>query len=241
MIQQNPAQIFKAHTRGLAENETHRLHATFNFNEFNDASRHPFGSLTVLNDETLAANKTVERTLFPGTAVMVLPLVGAAECHFSGDMPQIVVPGEAFTYYKHEASTITIRNPYDESLINFLYITFSTNIQAEVLLPKDYLIAQADLTLRNTFHKLFESFQNGLSIHLGIFNSREEVTYNPCNTTANGVFAFVISGAFEVQGRLIEERDGLALWDTPEIDMEALSENAILLLIEAPLSGFNAI
>jgi hypothetical protein len=240
MIQQNPAQIFKAHTRGLAENETHRLHATFNFNELNDAWRHPFGALTVLNDETLAANKTVERSLLPGTAVMILPLVGAAECHFKGDTPQIVVPGEAFTYYKHEESTITIKNPYDESLINFLYITFSANIEAEVLLPNNYLIAQADLTSRNTFHKLFESFQNGLSIHIGIFNSREEVIYNPCNNV-NGVFAFVISGVFEVQGRLIEERDGLGLWDTHEIDIEALSQNAILLLIEAPLSGFTEI
>lgn len=240
MIQQNPAQIFKAHTRGHAENETHRLHATFNFNEFNDDSRHPFGALTALNDETLAAQKTVERTLPRDTVVMVLPLVGAAECYFSGDTPQIIVPGEAFTYYKNEEAAISIKNPYDESLINFLYITFSAAILSEVLLPKNYLISHADLTVRNKFHKLFEAFDCGLSVQIGIFNGRGEAVYNPCDT-ANGVFTFVISGAFEIQGRLLEERDGLALWDSGETDIEALSENAILLLIEAPMHGFTAI
>lgn len=237
MIKQNPAQIFKAHTRSQSENETHRIHSTLNFREYNEDSGHPFSPLTLFNDETLAANKSVERQLYGGTVVMIIPLVGAAECHFSGDTPQIIVPGEAFTYYKREAAAITIKNPYDESLINFLYITFSVNIKSDILLPNNYLIAQADLMVRNSFHKLFESFEDGLSSHLGIFDGRNEIIYSP-SSTANGIFAFVISGAFEVQGRLIEERDGLALWDINEIEIEALSENAILLVIEAPFKNF---
>jgi len=240
MIHQNPAQIFKAQKRGFSENQHHRLHATFNFNEFNDPSRTPFGTLTVLNDETLAAQQTVERTLLPGNVVMVLPLVGAAECHFKGDTPQVIVPGEAFTYHNPEGGTISVKNPYDDSLINFLYITFSDTVLSDLFSPKDFMIAQTDLTVRNTFHKLFEAFHNGLSAQIGIFNGREEIAYNPANSS-NGIFVFVISGAFEVDGRLLEERDGLSLWNTAEIELEALSENAILLLIEAPLNGFTAL
>lgn len=240
MISQSPAQIFKAQKRELSENQNHRLHATFNFNEFNDAARNPFGTLTVLNDETLAAQQTVERDLKAGTVVMVIPLVGAAECHFRGDFPQVVVPGEAFTYHNPSGDTLGIKNPYDNSLINFLYITFSDTVLSDLFSGKDFMIAQTDLSVRNTFHKLFEAFHNGLSAQIGIFNGREEVLYNPSNS-ANGIFIFVISGAFKVQGRLLEERDGLALWNTGEIDTEALSESAILLLIEAPLNGFTAL
>jgi len=40
---------------------------------------------------------------------------------------------------------------------------------------------------------------------------------------------------FEAEGRLLHERDGLALWDTVEIEMEALSNDAIILLIETTL------
>lgn len=240
MIHQSPAQIFKAQKRGLSEKQNHRLHATFNFNEFNDPSRAAFGTLTVLNDETLAAQQIVERSLDTGTVIMILPLVGAAECHFKGDTPQIIVPGEAFTYHNPVSGTISVKNPYDDSLINFLYITFTHAAVSELFSPKDFMIAQTDLSVRNTFHKLFEAFHNGMSAQIGIFNAREEVLYNPANDD-NGIFVFVISGAFEVQGRLLEERDGLALWNSGEIDLEALSENAILLLIEAPLDGFTAL
>ncbi|PZR18997.1 MAG: hypothetical protein DI539_15570 [Flavobacterium psychrophilum] len=236
MIQQNPAQIFKSHTRGLAEDETHRMHATFNINTFNGDLRHSFGALTALNDETLAANKKITKSLANGITALVLPLVGAAECTFEGGGSHVIVPGEAFIYHKNSNADITIRNPYEENLINYLYINFSSVLQSEVLLPKGFLLSQADLTVKNTFHKLFECFQNGLSAQMGIFNGRAEVRYKTSNKS-NGVFAFVISGAFEIQGCLIEERDGLALWDIDEMEMEALSENAILLLIEAPLNG----
>lgn len=50
-----------------------------------------------------------------------------------------------------------------------------------------------------------------------------------------GAFVFVIGAAFEVQGTLLYERDGLALWKTGEVEMEALSNNAIILVIELPL------
>ena len=239
MIHPNPAQLFKAHTRGHAENETHRLHATFNFSEFNAESKNPFGLLTALNDETLAAQQSIERKLSGGTLVMLLPLVGATECHLSGNDPQIVVPGEAFTYYRHEEGSIAIKNPYEESAINFLYLTFSNAFLSDILFPQGFFISGSNLTKKNVFHKLFEVIQNGFSAQIAIFNTRSENTYHISNKS-NGVFAFVVSGTFEIKGKLLEERDGLALWDSAEIDMQALSENAIMLLIEVPLNGYTA-
>jgi len=38
-----------------------------------------------------------------------------------------------------------------------------------------------------------------------------------------------------VEGRLLHARDGLTLWETEEAEMEALSNDAIVLLIELPL------
>jgi len=37
-----------------------------------------------------------------------------------------------------------------------------------------------------------------------------------------------------VQHRLLHARDGLVLWDAKEIEMEALSNDAIILLLEIP-------
>ena len=71
-------------------------------------------------------------------------------------------------------------------------------------------------------------------LHFGVFDGRREAEYRLENPE-NGIFAFVINGAFELENRLLEARDGLALWDTDKLELEALSENAILLLLEVPL------
>ncbi|MBP6024431.1 hypothetical protein [Ferruginibacter sp.] len=38
-----------------------------------------------------------------------------------------------------------------------------------------------------------------------------------------------------LKDRLLHAKDGLAIWNTGEIDFEALSNNAILLLLEIPV------
>jgi hypothetical protein len=44
---------------------------------------------------------------------------------------------------------------------------------------------------------------------------------------------FNIQGMFEVQGRLLQTGDGLGLWNEPgDVELEALSNEAIVLLIE---------
>ncbi|MEO5593159.1 MAG: hypothetical protein ABIR15_06605 [Chitinophagaceae bacterium] len=56
-----------------------------------------------------------------------------------------------------------------------------------------------------------------------------------CQKNKNaGLFAFVIKGAFEMEGRLPHARDGWALWDTGAAEMKALSNDAIILVIELP-------
>lgn len=50
----------------------------------------------------------------------------------------------------------------------------------------------------------------------------------------SGLFIFVIEGAFEVQGRLLHARDGLALWDIEAAEMEVLSNDAVIMVIESP-------
>jgi len=46
------------------------------------------------------------------------------------------------------------------------------------------------------------------------------------------VYVFVIEGAFEVQNRLLHARDGLSLSSATEVEFEALSNDAMLLILE---------
>jgi hypothetical protein len=121
---------------------------------------------------------------------------------FTANEPTIVVPGEAFSFNTKQGATINIENPYDENLVNFIFITFSNIYPPDVLLPDDFLIARTNLSEKNVFHKLLEVIHSGFSIQLVLFSGRAENNYQITNK-ANAVFAFVISGAFEIQGRLL--------------------------------------
>jgi redox-sensitive bicupin YhaK (pirin superfamily) len=69
------------------------------------------------------------------------------------------------------------------------------------------------------------------TVSIGKFSGRAETTYK-LTSENSGLFVFVIEGAFELEGRLLHARDGLALWEIKEVELEALSNDAIILLIE---------
>jgi len=66
---------------------------------------------------------------------------------------------------------------------------------------------------------------------MGQFDCRAEATLL-VSKPGNALFAYAIEDEFEVQYRLMHARDGLVLWDLDETGLEALSNNAIIMLIE---------
>jgi hypothetical protein len=76
-----------------------------------------------------------------------------------------------------------------------------------------------------------ENNPSNASIHLGNFHGREEGIHF-LKHPRQGIFVFIVEGAFEVQNRLLQPRDGLALWNIDQIEFEALSNDAIMLLVE---------
>jgi len=49
-----------------------------------------------------------------------------------------------------------------------------------------------------------------------------------------GVYAFVLEGALEIDGKSLSRRDGLGIWNTESIDITA-TDNARFLLMEVPM------
>ena len=72
-------------------------------------------------------------------------------------------------------------------------------------------------------------------ISVGKFSGRGEVIYQRRGYDT-GIFVFVMQGTFEAAGRLLHERDGLAIWDVDKIEMEALSNDALVCLVECRLT-----
>ncbi|MEJ0031605.1 MAG: hypothetical protein WDO15_15060 [Bacteroidota bacterium] len=135
--------------------------------------------------------------------VLLLPLVGDIVT------TQRISPGHAQQLSKE----ITVTNPYKTELVSYLSIQLSSNLD---------VITEFDLDQnKNTLVNLFPG------IYLGKYDGRRDDALR-----LNDALVFIIEGAFEVQNRLLEPCDGLSLKNIMELEFEALSNEAILLIID---------
>jgi len=234
------AQIYKSDQRGREESEMFRRLSTFNFGEYEEMSRNPFGSLLVLNDETLGAGNNIFRHIEQDTEIVLLPLVGGLLYKDSLGNEDIIATEEIRLVAAQKGSHYQLINPYENDLINYLQIWLRPAItdftsQSE---QKSF-----DFTIKNVLIPIFFPIDSSESTiistansygFIGIYEGRKEGNYTLKNPK-NGLFAFVINGAFEFENRLLESRDGLSICKIETAAFEALSENAILLLLEIPL------
>lgn len=218
------ATIYLADHRGVTQTESHRSYHTFNFGSYQDQSRNPVGNLVVLNDDTLAALSTASYAVPAGHVVFILPLVGGVDICFNGEAARFVEAGQHALITVPDSMEITIRNPFDTDLVNFLCCWFS-GVASET---PGVEVSTFDPELsRNSLLSLCD--RDSFRIHIGKFGARADSTLEV--NADELVFAFVIDGAFEFQHRLLHQRDGLSLIDPENVGFEALSNDAIVLVI----------
>lgn len=229
MTLQSEATIFLADQRGSSQTDWFRSFHTFNFGAYQAENREPFGTLRVFNDDTLAAEKSLKMQLDENTDVILLPLVGAIEYRNSLGETGFIEAGQVQVFSAAKGMEYEVMNPYSDELVNFLQIWISR--QKEQFTVK---ITQNsfDFEDENQLLPLFSTQARGM---IGQFGGREEGVYTVQHPDTHGVFVFVIEGAFEVQNRLLHPRDGLSLTNVTEIDFEALSNDAMVLILEVSL------
>ena len=221
MLAQTPSQIFQSALRGKIESSMYSCLSTFNYLNYQEESRTPFRQLSVLNDETLAPKKHVDYFVETNQTIVLIPLVGAIDLKLENS-DEFITVNQVHIFSIEKESTFSISNPYEIELVNFLQIRFNSKSQ-------DSNKITFDLDIRNKVTTLAENENFCLSI--GLFDARCEVIHHIKNNN-HGLFTFVLNGAFEFQNRLLENRDGLKIWEVDKIEFEALSENAMLLIID---------
>lgn len=231
MLIQTDAQIYLESLRGQFRTDGFRSFRTFNFEEYSAADRQPFGTLEVLNDETLMPECSCELQVEKFCQVILLPMVGAIELEERGRESRFVNSGEALFLLASPDKIYTITNPYPDEPINYLQIRVDDGQFLGIPMSLSGITAEFDLSERNVL--LPVRGYNGGSAHLfiGQYDGRAEGIFNSWNA-GHHAFIFVIEGAFEVQNRLLEKRDGLALKNAERVEFEALSNGAVLLVID---------
>lgn len=231
MSLQPEAILYLASQRGCTEDAWSRSFHTLNSGNYRHEHGATAGRLVVFNDDTLGGGHTKTYTAEADWVVLLLPTVGGVGCRCYAEN-RLIEAGQSIAFTVQKGDTYDVYNPYTDDLVNFLHICmhpngayFTTgrieesafNLEAH---PNDLLPVGISALLPDA------------SACIGRFGGRQEGVYNLKEGTVNSFF-FVIEGVFEIQDRLLETRDGLALRFHNPIEFEALSPNAVVFILSA--------
>ena len=178
----------------------------------------PPADTPAIDDDTMAGGASQVSVWEKDQQILVLPVTGALICNQLS-----VKPGEMLFLNLAAGEKLVTQNPNQAALINYLLIRFNGfTISAPALVR---------------FEMPAEELQPVTSLSfpvaaIGQFTGRKKGEWE--NPSGKALYVFVVEGVFEVEDRLLHARDGLALGNMPAIEWEALSNQAILLLLEIP-------
>ena len=231
-MEQEKAKIFLGEHRGLQQSEGYRGFRTFNFGNYFNEHKHSFGNLFALNEDTLAGGHSLKTEVAADSVILLIPVVGTIQFMNREGHQELIAAGQTRIYNASRGGFIRITNPFETELVNFLQVWI--NPEAAGFFCQDTTIEFDLANNKNQLVSLTPSVcETSIPFRcaIGRFAGRTDLTYNVRNEKGQ-VFVFILEGAFEVQNRLLHAKDGLALWNSPAIEAEALSKDAILLVIE---------
>lgn len=221
------ARIFLGNERGLTESDWFRTYNMFNAGCYISPHKESFEGLYMLNEETLAPGRRLTTEVQEDSYLLLVPVVGGVQCSGTGHHTRQVEAGELLLWPAEKGSILRVHNPY-EDLVQFIQVAIKANNA-----PLSTQVQQYPLVLdKNWLSCTGEGQDKTLPFvaGLGKYKGRSEDVYQLAPDRS--LFVYVIQGAFEVQSRLLHAGDGLALWNCTNIEWEALSNEAILLLID---------
>lgn len=229
-MEQSEATIYLAGRRTCTYGNQYRSFLTFKFENDRCGKGILSQSMQLLNDVTLREGGTLLQSAGEDSIIILLPVVGGLK-YKAPDEDGAVEVEEAGSFAISKGDSYEVFNPHQENPINYLQINLPAN--------KNLTTGKNRFNLdrnKNEVQPLFpgdrRKLQTGFfpGVGIGMFDGRREGLCK-FDRLGQAVFIFVIEGAFEVQNRLLQPRDGLALWKADVIEFEALSNDAILLIV----------
>jgi hypothetical protein len=240
MVTTTQAYIYLDENRVVEETATCRKLVSLHRENMPEPDNPYDNSLTGLQEILLAGAATETIVLDSDCTYILLPVAGAVTC-ITGMEQRTFAAGQVIMVSAKNTGNLIVENPFTDNLVSFLMLTLYNNVPSDSVYMHIYDDVNEHVnTLLPICPEARQYNKNLCHIALGLFTGRGETMYKPEPGTKTAVTVFVVQGAFEVEGRLLHQGDTLTLRDTAQLDMEALSNQAILLLMETRLTKFGA-
>ena len=232
--------LHPASERGTANHGWLNSHHSFSFANYYNPQKMHFGVLRVLNDDTVAPGMGFGKHPHDNMEIVSIPLSGDLEHEDSMGNKAVIREGEIQAM---SAGTGIFHSEYNASKtdeVKFLQIWIFP--RKKDVAPRYDQIVLPDLTKENTLHQVLSPNPDDAGIwihqdawfHMGSFESDHKSTY-AIQKSGNGLYAFVLEGAFEIEGQRLGKRDAIGIWDTKSVNFHCLDQRSRLLLIEVPM------
>lgn len=229
-----------ADSRGDANHGWLKSKHTFSFANYHNPERMGFGALRVINDDFVIAGQGFGKHSHRDMEIISIPLSGKLGHGDNIGNNGIIETGEIQVMSAGTGITHSEMNGDDTEAVKFLQIWVIPNkMNVE---PRYQQIRMDDILKPNEFNQVLSPNADdaGVWIHqdawfsMGDFDKDITQTYELKNPN-NGVYIFVINGKVVVNGKTLDTRDGLGVWDTKNFAMDVI-EDAKVLLMEVPMS-----
>ncbi|HEY0297984.1 MAG TPA: pirin family protein [Arachidicoccus sp.] len=232
--------LHKADTRGHANHGWLNSHHTFSFANYYNPERVHFGALRVLNDDTVSQGMGFGTHPHENMEIISIPLEGDLEHKDSMGNTAVIRKGDIQAMSAGTGVYHSEYNKNKDEQVKFLQIWLFPN--KENVTPRyDQITLNTD-DRHNKLQQVLSPDTEGEGVwihqdawfHLGKFDKDFSTEYN-IKKSGNGVYAFILKGDFTIGTQLLNQRDGLGIWDTDKINITANSQDAEILLMEVPM------
>ncbi len=229
-----------ADSRGAANHGWLQSFHTFSFANYYNPSRIHFGALRVLNDDTVSGGMGFGEHPHDNMEIISIPLEGDLEHKDSmgntteirhGDI-QVMSAGTGIYHSEY--------NRNKDATVKFLQIWVFPN--KKNVTPRYDQLTMNPVDRQNQFQQVLSPNPEDAGVwihqdawfHVAQFEQDFSAKYT-LKKAGNGLYAFVLSGEFEIDGQRVNSRDGLGIREASEVQCKALTPGAEILLMEVPM------
>lgn len=230
--------IHRSNTRGHANHGWLDSHHTFSFANYYNPERMSFGVLRVLNDDMIAGGTGFNTHPHNNMEIISIPLEGSLKHKDSMGNETIIKAGEiqvmsAGTGVEHSEFNGSQKDPG-----KFLQIWVFPNKKNVTPRYDQIVLSEKENQLNQILSPNPDDagvwiYQNAW-FDLGNLKKDTKIEHALRSPNTNGVYAFVIDGEVNINGQLLERRDGMGITGIEVLSIQA-SSNSRLLLMEVPL------
>lgn len=230
----------KAETRGHANHGWLDSWHTFSFASYHDPSRMHFGTLRVLNDDTVAPGMGFGKHPHDNMEIISIPLEGDLEHGDSMGTTAVIKKGDVQIMSAGTGIVHSEKNKNKDQFVKFLQI-WVFPAQKGVQPRYDQKTFSEDQK-HNTLLTIVSpvGHDEGVQIHqdawfsLGKLDAGTALSYT-IKKKGNGVYVFLLEGEARINEITLARRDGLGIWETDVLTINA-GTDAELLLMEVPMN-----